>query len=331
MSRVYSPPPRLDRSRERYKNVDVRDYLLNNSAASKMEKSTNAVIRGRRHEVGKSNLYPMDVLVGAATTWDQYNAAQIMYHWEELPPRRRLDFGPDFIKMNKKSQGKVTNARNVSKFRKLNNFRLGPKSTSSVSQRSETPSLQEKTHGRKSRVEAETVRDLMQNKFELDWVREQAYRLERQAKRAERGQMQRRLRSCTPTLGLPRGLGSPDATLNATLDYPTQSAIDEGPRTPREDPPKARPKSAHAQISAFARKFRRQVAAQRGETPDVPEGKAARDKAADVVRAQMRAEGAGRQKVSLRNAWAQEPAPSDAAEKSPPRVRVCEESEPAWV
>lgn len=153
----------------------------------------------RRIEVGKPAFHndlpqlPPDYTFGAPLKRDPEGAGDVMLTWHEhAPPKNKLsyDFGRDFTALNRKSAG-CTNAKEAADFRKDNDARIMPK----VSERGKKPLIapaaimSDPNHAFGAKSEhSERVADLIQNRWEYEWVAEQRKRCEalEQAKTVEK-------------------------------------------------------------------------------------------------------------------------------------------------
>jgi hypothetical protein len=136
-----------------------------------------------RSEVGKPSFHndmpplPEDYTFGAPMKKDAEGAGEVMLTWQcHAPPASKMqyDFGRDFLTLNKRSVGSCANAKDVAKFRAHHDSRIKPnvtgKKPSAVPDRvTGDPNY---SYGGKS-GESESVADLIQNRWELEWVQEQ--------------------------------------------------------------------------------------------------------------------------------------------------------------
>jgi len=263
---------------------NVQRYLLNNSAARAARRS-NAILRGRATAVGRSAFAAdepdIERMLGAPTLWDAHDVAATIYGWHEKPPPQKVFERPNFVSLNRKSQGKANNSMDVSAFRKAVPLK---QRTSSATRRdrleasSRDRSLDNRTFGRPTMQgdAAASIRDIVQNSFELDWVREQASRSEKQAVQRKEDIKRRQMRTLTIAQQLqrkareealaqtrassaqPSFLQRQPLSILEHLNFSATYDPDER-RQPDEERP-SRSQSTNAQISAFALKFRTQVA-----------------------------------------------------------------------
>jgi len=142
-----------------------------------------------RSEVGKPSFHndlpslPEDYTFGAPLKRDVEGAGDVMLTWQShapSPSKMKYDFGRDFLSLNK--QGVVKNcvsAKDVGDFRKSHDARIKPKVSGKRPQIA-TPHITSNPYhvfGAHS-GESESVADLIQNRWELEWVAEQKKRME---------------------------------------------------------------------------------------------------------------------------------------------------------
>eukprot|EP01006_Ploeotia_vitrea_P027779 TRINITY_DN60542_c0_g3_i1.p1 TRINITY_DN60542_c0_g3~~TRINITY_DN60542_c0_g3_i1.p1 ORF type:complete len:267 (+),score=36.45 TRINITY_DN60542_c0_g3_i1:29-829(+) len=161
----------------------------------------NAIINQTKSEVGKSRpqLHPVsedaNYTYGIPCKRDPEGAGEVMLSWKEHAPRKKeIDLGRDFIALNKRAaKSKAVRPTDVTAFRATNDARIKP-------QRNLPPkkaylSDENMAFGKKTCKDNTTVRDLMQNKYEMDWVNDQQNKAHRKyAKQAK----QEALRQSSP-------------------------------------------------------------------------------------------------------------------------------------
>eukprot|EP00668_Euglena_longa_P015806 GGOE01019963.1.p1 GENE.GGOE01019963.1~~GGOE01019963.1.p1 ORF type:complete len:298 (-),score=61.41 GGOE01019963.1:607-1500(-) len=265
---------RKQRDKERrlmYDTVDYKAYLQSNPVVRKLANTENAVIRQRRHMPLARSELSSEHANGIRTVRDKHDANQLIKEFDLIPPNRVEDRGHDFIRLNKKSQGKATTARTVHSYRKANDIRLWPRSAVQLEQRRlRARSLPTEGRPRPSTAQQRamemvhgepvfrdvTMADLIRNGFQFDWVKEQAWRQEQKARREQREQQ--RLEEGLQRLKLLRG--------QAHGPMQGQGPAAASPEAEESSP--GRGISADQQISQFARKFRAQIALQKTITSE---------------------------------------------------------------
>jgi hypothetical protein len=156
-----------------------------------------------RSEVGKPSFHndmpklPDDYVFGAANKRDAESAGEVMLTWQvHCPPPSKMqyDFGRDFLTLNKKSvQSHCTSAKDVAEYRKSHDARLKPNVTGKkpaiVPDRvAADPNY---SYGSKS-GESESVADLIQNRWEMEWVQDQR-RIQAEREKKESQEKARRM------------------------------------------------------------------------------------------------------------------------------------------
>lgn len=137
-----------------------------------------------RSEVGKPSFHndmpslPEDYTFGAQMKKDAEGAGEVMLTWQcHAPPPSKMqyDFGRDFLTLNKRSVERgASNSKDVSDFRKETDARLKPKVTGKKPAVVPDHVTNDKTHSYGSKSgESESVADLIQNRWEGEWVSEQ--------------------------------------------------------------------------------------------------------------------------------------------------------------
>lgn len=156
-----------------------------------------------RSEVGKPSFHndlpplPEDYTFGAPMKKDAEGAGEVMLTWQcHAPPPSKMqyDFGRDFLTLNKRSvQSHCASAKEVAEFRKSHDARLKPKVTGKKPAIVPDHVSGDRSHsyGGKS-GESESVADLIQNRWELEWVEEQRQRQIAEQKKAEQEKQRRR-------------------------------------------------------------------------------------------------------------------------------------------
>lgn len=155
-----------------------------------------------RSEVGKPSFHndmpslPDDYTFGAQMKKDAEGAGEVMLTWQcHAPPpsKMKYDFGRDFLTLNKRSVGLGgATAKDVADFRKVNDARLKPKVTGKKPAIVPDHVTQDQTHSYGSKSgESESVADLIQNRWEGEWVQEQRQIQEVRDRKREKEQMRR--------------------------------------------------------------------------------------------------------------------------------------------
>jgi len=136
-----------------------------------------------RTEVGKPAFHndmpplPADYTFGAPLKKDAEGAGEVMLTWQEhRPPQSKLsyDFGRDFLTLNKRSvKANCISAKAVADFRQVNDARIKPKVTGQKKLTVPERIMADVSHAYGSKSgESESVADLIQNRYELNWVQE---------------------------------------------------------------------------------------------------------------------------------------------------------------
>lgn len=144
-----------------------------------------------RSEVGKPSFHndmpplPADYTFGAPLKRDPEGAGDVMLTWQSHSPppsKRSYDFGRDFVTLNKKCvESQCINAKDVAEFRKTHDARILPKVTGKKPAIVPDHVISDKNHcyGSTKNTRSESVADLIQNRFELEWVEQAKARQER--------------------------------------------------------------------------------------------------------------------------------------------------------
>jgi hypothetical protein len=190
--------------------------------------TNNPIINALRSEVGKSkrhtNYQAHDVhyTYGAPLKRDPESAGEVMLSWKEHEPSTKaVDLGRDFVRLNKEAaRAGAVNASSVQSFRETHDARIRPQVSL---QMNKAPLKMDPgvPFGRKSCLDGVTVRELVQNKFEMDWVQEQ---WERQGRRETRAARKAALREQSPLRV--RATPSPHAFYYHNLPSRAPSAAD---------------------------------------------------------------------------------------------------------
>ena len=183
-----------------------------------------------RGEVGKPSFHndlpelPNDYTFGAPLKRDAEGAGDVMLTWQSHAPaqsKMTYDFGRDFLTLNKKSVGSnCVSAKDSSDFRKGHDARIKPKVTGKKPLIA-PPSVTSNPHhvfGSHS-GESESVADLIQNRWELQWVAEQKKRMET-LERAQQKEQQRsasRKRQAAKSPNLEKKVATPHPKETFTL------------------------------------------------------------------------------------------------------------------
>lgn len=145
----------------------------------------------RRAEVGKSVVcsdlpsLPADYTFGAPLKRDAEGAGEVMLSWQShaTPTHKKAyDFGRDFMTLNRQSlQAGCILPKDVADFRKTHEARIKPKTSTDNRGKGGVPDQlrRDKHHvyGAPS-PDSEHVAELIQNRYELEWVLEQKARHE---------------------------------------------------------------------------------------------------------------------------------------------------------
>jgi hypothetical protein len=173
----------------------------------------------RRSEVGKSCVHndlpslPADYTFGAPLKRDPEGAGEVMLSWQSHATpthKKEYDFGRDFITLNRQSLGAgCLHPRDVADFRKTHEARIKPKTTTFLDKGVPDTIKRDKHHiyGAPS-PDSEHVADLIQNRYELEWVVEQKARAET-TQLVERENREKKRRSHSPTALVKRSTPSP--------------------------------------------------------------------------------------------------------------------------
>lgn len=186
-----------------------------------------------RSEVGKPSFHndlpplPGDYTFGAPLKRDPEGAGEVMLTWQcHAPPQSKMsyDFGRDFLALNKRSvQEGCINAKEVSGYRKSNDVRIKPKVTGKRPLIAPPSVVSDPNHAFGARSgESESVADLIQNRWEFEWVAEQKDRMEaiETAKNKEatrRASPARRAARVTPAVAAARASVTPHPKETFTL------------------------------------------------------------------------------------------------------------------
>ena len=167
-----------------------------------------------RSEVGKPAFHndlptlPDGYTFGAPLKKDPEGAGDVMLTWQcHAPPssKQEYDFGRDFVTLNKKSvQMHCVTPKDVQEFRHYTDARIKPNVTG------KKPAIvpdrvkddRQHSYGSKS-GSSESVADLLQNRYELEWVMEQKNRQE-QMESAQVREKARRAGRSSPVKSLQR-------------------------------------------------------------------------------------------------------------------------------
>lgn len=247
-----------------YETADHQTFLRDNPVVRKLATTENAVIRQRRHMPMLHPQFQPDPhrAQGAATKFDKHNVQALTSRWHRIQPNPVEDWGHDFVRLNKLSQGTATNSRTVGPFREANDVRRQPRSAIALARRRERearegvvrrPSsaerrIQDEVHGEPTFWDAATVGDLMQNRFQYDWVKQQAWRQEQRQQRQQHQELKKQegLERLQRLRTQRRSVLGPESQ-EGTLDVQRETV------------------HSDREISAFARKFREQVTKQKAE------------------------------------------------------------------
>jgi len=158
-----------------------------------------------RSEVGKPSFHndmpplPADYTFGAPLKKDPEGAGDVMLTWQcHTPPPSKLtyDFGRDFLSLNKQSvKSHCVNAKDVAGFRKDHDVRIKPKVTGKPPMQIPEKIMNDPNYSygsRKEKVGEESLADLIQNRYEGEWVQEQVVRQQELERRAEKEKQRRR-------------------------------------------------------------------------------------------------------------------------------------------
>lgn len=139
-------------------------------------------------EVGKPSFHndlpplPADYTFGAPCKRDPEGAGDVMLTWQShSPPPSKMayDFGRDFVALNRRCVSSMcATSKQVSGFRKEHDIRIKPK-VGGKKLIAPNKVLNDPTYAYGARSgESESVADLLQNRWELEWVMEQKTRSE---------------------------------------------------------------------------------------------------------------------------------------------------------
>jgi hypothetical protein len=143
-----------------------------------------------RSEVGKPSFHndlptlPNDYTFGAPLKRDTEGAGDVMLTWQShAPPESKMtyDFGRDFKTLNRQSVNhRCVTSKDVADFRRDHDARIKP-NVAATRPLIAPPSILTNPHwsfGARS-GESESVADLIQNRWEFEWVAEQTKRMDR--------------------------------------------------------------------------------------------------------------------------------------------------------
>jgi len=186
-----------------------------------------------RSEVGKPSFHndlpplPEDYTFGAPLKRDPEGAGEVMLTWQcHSPPQSKMvyDFGRDFLALNRRSvEVGCTTAKDVADYRKGNDVRIKPKVTGKRPLIAPPSIIKDPNHAFGARSgESESVADLIQNRWEFEWVAEQKLRMESiertKNKEAERrASPARRAARITPAAALAKSTPTPHPRETFTL------------------------------------------------------------------------------------------------------------------
>ncbi len=143
----------------------------------------------RRAEVGKPAFHndlpplPTDYTFGAPLKRDPEGAGDVMLTWQQhCPPVSKMtyDFGRDFVTLNRKSiADKCVTAKQLSSYRQEHDARIKPKVSAKKPLIAPAAVISDPNHAFGAKSEhSERVADLIQNRWEYEWVAEQKRRCE---------------------------------------------------------------------------------------------------------------------------------------------------------
>lgn len=175
----------------------------------------------QRAEVGKSSAHnelpplPSGYTFGAPLKRDAEGAGEVMLSWKthSTPDsKKEYDFGRDFLTLNKQSlKAGCIAPKDVADFRKSHEARIKPKTSSSLGK--DDRSIPDHIRGNKRHVfgapspDSEHVADLIQNRYEMEWVLEQ--RAHSEALMAAEQEIKDKRRSYSPTVAVKRQTPTP--------------------------------------------------------------------------------------------------------------------------
>jgi hypothetical protein len=186
-----------------------------------------------RSEVGKPSFHndlpplPHDYTFGAPLKRDPEGAGEVMLTWQShAPPQSKMtyDFGRDFLALNRNSvKSGCVDARAVTDFRRSHDVRIKPKVSGKRPTIAPPALISDPNHAFGAHSgESESVADLIQNRWEFEWVAEQKERMEaieraknKEAKR--RASPARRAARITPAAAAARQAATPHPKETFTL------------------------------------------------------------------------------------------------------------------
>eukprot|EP00906_Rhabdomonas_costata_P029260 RCo041313 len=162
----------------------------------------NPIINRNRNEVGKpkfnsnKHVEQADRTYGTLVKRDAEGAGQIIFNWKPTPePRREIDHGRDFIKLNKMSvTAGAAKPDQVSSFRSENDARIISRPGDILRLKNQVPVNidRNKVYGTASEVQDFSMSELVRHKFEDEWIKEQLAKEESERKRKEKKDALRR-------------------------------------------------------------------------------------------------------------------------------------------
>lgn len=175
-----------------------------------------------RSEVGKPSFHndtpnlPKDYTYGAPLKRDPEGAGEVMLSWQSHSTplsKKEYDFGRDFVTLNRMSlkEGCIA-PRDVAEYRKTHEARIKPKANPEATKK--RGGLPEHVTSGGARVygcpsaPSEHVADLIQNRYEMEWVVEQKARHEA-IQAAENALKEKHRRSASPTAILSKKAPTP--------------------------------------------------------------------------------------------------------------------------
>jgi hypothetical protein len=164
-----------------------------------------------RSEVGKPAFHndlpplPEGYMFGALLKKDKEGAGDVMLTWQSHQPpahKASYDFGRDFVSLNKQScEASCITTKDVREFRKGHDARIKPKVTGSKPSAVPEKLKSDRNHVYGAASEpSEHVADLIQNRYELEWVMEQKKQHE-QLQAAEKQEALRKAGGSSPSKG----------------------------------------------------------------------------------------------------------------------------------
>jgi hypothetical protein len=180
-----------------------------------------------RSEVGKPSFHndlpplPEDYTFGAPLKRDPEGAGEVMLSWQShAPPKSKMayDFGRNFLALNRKSIGAGhVDSKGASDFRKDHDVRIKPKVSGSKPGIAPAAVTRDASHAFGARSgESESVADLIQNRWEYEWVAEQKQRMES----IERGKNKEAKRRASPARRAARITPAAAAARQSTTPHP---------------------------------------------------------------------------------------------------------------